>query len=85
MDVNELPFNRLIGVEPAAAGSGFLVSLPAGPQYANHLGTVHAVALSARQRAWARGTYGPPTPALQPTEPAPADSLGQRSFSRPGD
>jgi acyl-coenzyme A thioesterase PaaI-like protein len=53
MDVTELPFNRLIGVEPAAAGSGFLVSLPAGPQYANHLGTVHAVALLAVAEAGA--------------------------------
>src|SRR5438046_1968860 len=47
MDVTRLPFNRLVGVEPAAPGSGFLVSLPADPRYANHLGTVHAVALLA--------------------------------------
>ena len=53
MDVTELPFNRLVGVEPAAVGSGFLVSLPAGPQYANHLGTVHAVALLAVAEAGA--------------------------------
>ena len=53
MDVTELPFNRLIGLEPAPAGSGFLVSLPAGPQYANHLGTVHAVALLAVAEAGA--------------------------------
>jgi acyl-coenzyme A thioesterase PaaI-like protein len=47
MDVAGLPFNRLIGMEPGAAGSGFLVCLPDGPQYTNHLGTVHASALLA--------------------------------------
>jgi acyl-coenzyme A thioesterase PaaI-like protein len=47
MDVTQLPFNRLIGLEQAAADSGFLVSLPDGPQYTNHLGTVHASALLA--------------------------------------
>jgi len=46
MDVTQLPFNRLVGLEPAATDE-FLVSLPAGPQYANHLGTVHASALLA--------------------------------------
>jgi acyl-coenzyme A thioesterase PaaI-like protein len=47
VDVTALPFNRLLGLEPAAEGTGFLVALPAGPQYANHLGTVHAGALLA--------------------------------------
>jgi acyl-coenzyme A thioesterase PaaI-like protein len=47
MDVTQLPFNRLVGLEPADPDDGFLVHLPAGPQYANHLGTVHAVALLA--------------------------------------
>jgi len=47
MDVTQLPFNRLVGLEPAPAGGGFLVSLPDGPQYTNHLGTVHASALLA--------------------------------------
>jgi acyl-coenzyme A thioesterase PaaI-like protein len=46
MDVTHLPFNRLIGLEPAATDE-FLVSLRAGPQHANHLGTVHASALLA--------------------------------------
>jgi acyl-coenzyme A thioesterase PaaI-like protein len=46
MDVTQLPFNRLVGLEPAGA-DGFLVSLPAGPQHANHVGTVHASALLA--------------------------------------
>jgi hypothetical protein len=44
MDVAQLPFNRLVGLESAAGDSGFLVCLPDGPQYANHLGTVHASA-----------------------------------------
>src|SRR5262245_52908207 len=47
MDVTQLPFNRHVGLEPAAEESGFLVSLPEGPQYTNHLGTVHASALLA--------------------------------------
>ena len=47
MDVSQLPFNQLIGLELAAQGSGFLVTLPDAPQYANHLGTVHASALLA--------------------------------------
>jgi acyl-coenzyme A thioesterase PaaI-like protein len=46
MDVTQLPFNRLIGLEAAADG-GLLVTLPDGPQYSNHLGTVHASALLA--------------------------------------
>src|SRR5262245_39798278 len=56
MDVTALPFNRLIGLEPAAADSGFLVTLPAGKQYTNHLGTVHAAALVAVAEAGA-GTF----------------------------
>ncbi len=51
MDVTALPFNRLLGLEPAPSGSGFLVSLPDGPQYTNHLGTVHASALLAAAEA----------------------------------
>ncbi|HEX3147568.1 MAG TPA: DUF4442 domain-containing protein [Gemmataceae bacterium] len=47
MDVTQLPFNRLIGMEAGAADTGYLVSLPDGPQYTNHLGTVHASALLA--------------------------------------
>jgi acyl-coenzyme A thioesterase PaaI-like protein len=47
MDVTRLPFNRLIGLEPATPDGGFLVGLPDGPQYTNHLGTVHASALVA--------------------------------------
>src|SRR3954452_3519488 len=47
MDVTQLPFNRLVGLEAAAGDGEFLVSLPDGPQYANHLGTIHASALLA--------------------------------------
>lgn len=47
MDISKLPFNQLIGLELADPESGFLVSLPNKPQYANHLGTVHGSALLA--------------------------------------
>jgi len=47
MDVTQLPFNRLIGLESAPQDSVFLVTLPEGPQFGNHLGTVHASALLA--------------------------------------
>jgi len=47
MDVTQLPFNRLLALEAAPADSEFLVSLPEGAQYTNHLGTVHAGALLA--------------------------------------
>lgn len=44
MDVLQLPFNRLIGLELANPDSGFLVCLPDKLQYTNHLGTVHGSA-----------------------------------------
>ena len=47
MDIAKLPFNQLIGLELADAESDFLVSLPDKPQYANHLGSIHASALLA--------------------------------------
>src|SRR5687767_6795327 len=47
MEVTQLPFNRLVGLESCSRESGFWVALPAGPQYSNHLGTVHASALLA--------------------------------------
>lgn len=47
MDVSQLPFNRLIGLELANPGSGFLVCLPDKMEYTNHLGTVHGSALLA--------------------------------------
>ena len=48
--VTELPFNRLIGLQAAAAPEK-LLQLPAGKQYGNHLGTVHASALLALAEA----------------------------------
>jgi acyl-coenzyme A thioesterase PaaI-like protein len=56
MDVTQLPFNRLVGLEAATGDSGYLVCLPDGPQYANHLGTVHAGALLALAEAGS-GTF----------------------------
>ena len=47
VDVTALPFNRFLGLEKGNSESGLLVSLPPSPQYANHLGTVHASALLA--------------------------------------
>lgn len=48
--VTELPFNRLIGLQPATTPEK-LLQLPAGEQYGNHLGTVHASALLALAEA----------------------------------
>jgi len=48
--VTELPFNRLIGLQTSAM-PGKLLELPAGEQYGNHLGTVHASALLALAEA----------------------------------
>jgi acyl-coenzyme A thioesterase PaaI-like protein len=47
VDITALPFNRLLGLEWADPTTGCLVSLPDGPRYTNHLGTVHAAALLA--------------------------------------
>jgi len=47
MDVSNLPFNKLIGLQLAETESGFQTYLPDGQQYTNHLGTVHASALLA--------------------------------------
>ena len=41
--VTELPFNAFLGIQVAIEPSQLLV-LPAGAQYLNHLGTVHASA-----------------------------------------
>jgi acyl-coenzyme A thioesterase PaaI-like protein len=48
--VTELPFNRFLGLEKASEPSQ-LLRLPFGPQYLNHLGTVHAGALLALAEA----------------------------------
>lgn len=47
MDVSQLPFNQLIGLELAGPDSGFLVRIPDHIKYSNHLGTVHGSALLA--------------------------------------
>jgi acyl-coenzyme A thioesterase PaaI-like protein len=47
VDVTQLPFNRLIGLEACPSETGLLVALPGGPEFGNHLGTVHASALLA--------------------------------------
>lgn len=44
MNIDDVPFNRLIGLQREPAGGAFGVSLPAGAQYHNHLGIVHAAA-----------------------------------------
>jgi len=43
LSVTELPFNQFVGIQPAAEPT-HLLQLPSGPQYLNHLGTVHASA-----------------------------------------
>jgi len=53
MDITRLPFNEFIGLQRAEPGDQLLV-LPEGPQYLNHLGTVHASA----QLALAEATSG---------------------------
>jgi acyl-coenzyme A thioesterase PaaI-like protein len=45
MDITQLPFNRLVGLQAEPDNSPFLVSLDGGPQHANHLGTLHACVL----------------------------------------
>jgi acyl-coenzyme A thioesterase PaaI-like protein len=47
--VLELPFNRFIGLQ--TADEPHLLALPAGEEYRNHLGTVHASALLALAEA----------------------------------
>lgn len=48
--VTELPFNAFLGIHTSAEPER-LLSLPAGGQYLNHLGTVHAGALLALAEA----------------------------------
>lgn len=50
MDITQLPFNQLIGIERSQQEDSVL-SLPAGERYTNHLGTVHAGALMALAEA----------------------------------
>jgi hypothetical protein len=49
MDITQLPFNRMIGLQRAE--TPWLLSLPEGSQYHNHLGRVHASALLALAEA----------------------------------
>ena len=50
MDVFQLPFNRFIGLQ-ASDRQEYLMMLPTGEQYGNHLGTAHASALFALAEA----------------------------------
>ena len=50
MDVTAIPFNKLIGLA-ASDDERYLLMLPEGKQYTNHLGTVHASALFALAEA----------------------------------
>lgn len=50
MNITKLPFNELIGLQPAAE-DGWLLQLPGGARYTNHVGTVHASALMALAEA----------------------------------
>lgn len=56
MDVTELPFNQLLGMQRTGAVDQPGVGLPADARYTNHLGTVHAGALLAVAEA-ASGDY----------------------------
>ncbi len=44
MKIEDIPFNRLIGLQREPDGGQWAVSLPARSQYHNHLGIVHAAA-----------------------------------------
>ena len=44
MTIENIPFNRLIGLQREPEGGEFSVSLPADTRYHNHLGIVHAAA-----------------------------------------
>ncbi len=50
MDVTAIPFNKLIGLE-ASGDPRYLLMLPEGGQFLNHVGTVHASALFALAEA----------------------------------
>jgi acyl-coenzyme A thioesterase PaaI-like protein len=50
MDITQLPFNQFVGIEHSQR-EGFVLSLPSGDRYSNHLGTVHASALMALAEA----------------------------------
>jgi len=81
MDVTHLPFDRLIDLELAIPDRGFLISLPAGPQYTNHLRTVHAVALLAVAEAEAGAFLGRQKNA--PAQIVPVVRRVEAKFRRP--
>ncbi len=58
MDVTLIPFNRFLGLQT----DGATLTLPAGPNYQNHLGTVHAGAQFALAEAasgqWLLNRFG---------------------------
>jgi acyl-coenzyme A thioesterase PaaI-like protein len=82
MDVTELPFNRMIGLESVSPEHGVLASLPPGPQYTNHLGTVHASALFALAEA-ASGVFLIQQFGSAPMETGPVVRRAEAKFRRP--
>lgn len=44
MNIAEIPFNQLVGLQREPEGGEFSVSLPGDARYHNHLGIVHAAA-----------------------------------------
>jgi acyl-coenzyme A thioesterase PaaI-like protein len=58
VDVSAIPFNRFLGLR----ADGAILTLPAGPNYENHLGTVHAGAQFALAEAasgqWLLSRFG---------------------------
>ena len=51
MDVTQVPFNQLLGIQQAAGDADHLLELEDRPAFANHLGGVHAIARMALAEA----------------------------------
>jgi acyl-coenzyme A thioesterase PaaI-like protein len=51
VEVTEIPFNRFLGIQRATDGESRLLELPDDPNYANHVGTLHAGAQMALAEA----------------------------------
>lgn len=79
--VTDLPFNRHLGLLRCGKGEG-LLELPAGPQFLNHLGTVHAGALLALAEA-ATGEFLLRLPDLPPNL-VPVVRRLESKFRKPG-
>jgi len=81
MNVAAIPFNRFLGLR----ADGVSLTLPADPNYQNHLGTVHAGAQFALAEAasgqWLLNRLAPRRPPIQPWFATPTSSSGDR---RPG-